>query len=146
MRFPEELWHDESESTVVMIRQVLDLFENDPVILTDILTNSVFFNDHAELLFGESGEALVNRATYSLLGFENFTGVPSSLAEALLGKADCWRGYVKLPNKGGDVFYCEASALKTSEKHLAGVLRFDSTKVVSSQELEGKQPSSTSQV
>ncbi|MGF1574212.1 MAG: PAS domain-containing protein [Sumerlaeia bacterium] len=140
MEFPQQLWEDESQSTVVMIRQVLDLFEQDPVILTDVLTNSVYFNEHAEGLFGESGEALVNRATYSLLGFENHTGVPSTLADALLGKAEAWRGYVKLPGKNGSVFYCEASALKTSDKHIAGVIRFDANKVVTEAELQAKQP------
>lgn len=137
MEFPQQLWEEETESTVVMIRQVLDLFESDPVILTDVLTNSIFFNPLAEELFGEAGEALVNRATYSLLGFEQFNGVPKALADALLGEADCWRGYVRLPHTGDAVYYCEASAIKTSNKHLAGVIRFDSNKVVSGRELPG---------
>ncbi|MDX1972000.1 MAG: hypothetical protein SFY68_05650 [Candidatus Sumerlaeia bacterium] len=135
MQFPDVLWANEEHPPLPMIHQVLELFEEDAVILTDVLTNSIFFNTKAEELFGMRGEELVNRTTYSLLGFENFKGVPKSLADALLGEGDCWRGLVKLGEEvrskfePGTLFYCEASALRTSGEFIVGVLRLDLNKI-----------------
>lgn len=108
-----------------MIEQVLDLFGGDPVLLTDELTNSVFFNEKAEKLYHESGDAIVNRAAYSLLGFESFEGVPQSLVDALMGKRDAWRGFVKVPGQKCTVCFCEASALVREEELICGLIRFD---------------------
>lgn len=124
MRFPNHLWPDQQDDDLV--RQAVQLFESVPLVLTDELTNSIYFNAPAERLFGDSGEALVNRAGYSLLGYDDGGHAPEGLAEALLGKSGPFRTVVRLPGAGGQTqpVFVEASAIMHGPRHLCGVVRF----------------------
>lgn len=101
------------------------MFVDTPVVLTDKLTNSLWFSDPAEELFGERAEALVNRVAFSLLGFEDREKQPTRLVDALLGEADPWRGVVHLQVPGGTrLTFVEASAISRDGTFIAGILRF----------------------
>jgi len=126
MEFPEELWKTEQEKQLIF--QALDLFEHQPVIITDQLANSVFLNKKAEELYGQRGEAIVNRAVFSLLGFDSFEGMPQKLVDGLSGNGEVWRGFVKHPTEQNKICFAEASAI-VHENLKCGMIRFDDTNV-----------------
>ncbi|MDK2971308.1 MAG: hypothetical protein PWP23_1063 [Candidatus Sumerlaeota bacterium] len=119
MEFPAELWKSDEELTAV--RQVVDLFSASPLFLTDSLTNTVYFSPMAEELLGEQGEAIVNRAACSLLGFGRGTPVPPALNAALLGEGPAWKALVRLEN--GCSVACEASAIRGPNGLICGMVR-----------------------
>ncbi len=123
--FPKSLWQDPNDLTLV--EQMTEFLADVPMILTDRLANSVFFNPAAERLFDQDGEAIVNRAAFSLLGFGTTGKTPPGLTEALLGKKAPWRGAVQIEStdKQPPVF-CEASAIMRDNCFICGVLRFTS--------------------
>lgn len=121
MNFPAELWSDEQDRRVVL--QAVELLVAIPLVLTDKLTNSVYFNAPAEELFCDSGEAIVNRAAFSLLGFGSHEKMPPGLPKALLGECDPWRGIVH-PDGGSGPIFCEASTARRQGRFLCGILRF----------------------
>lgn len=120
MDFPGQLWTDERDRQAV--RDVVELFVAEPIILTDHLTNSVYFSAPAEALFGDRAEAIVNRTAASLLGFGRTGPVPPALTAALLGEALPWKALVRLD--GGQDVACEASALHRDQHLVCGLLRF----------------------
>ncbi len=120
MLFPADLWNDPADREIV--GRTVDLFESTPLLLTDRLTNSVFFNDPAEALYGEAAEAIVNRAAWSLLGFDFSSAAPTALEAALLGSGDPWKGIVRLPD--GAPRFCEASAVVRDGRLVCGMIRF----------------------
>ncbi len=120
MRFPAELWKHPADRE--LLKQTIELFSTVPLVLTDGITNSVYFNDAAERLYGEEAEAIVNRAAWSLLGFDFSSSAPAGLEGALLGTADPWKGVVRVA--GGATRFCEASAIRRGEQLVAGLIRF----------------------
>ncbi|MCB2154110.1 hypothetical protein KQI84_04440 [bacterium] len=124
MEFPRDLWPGEDDCRLV--EQAIELFESMPVVLTDELANSVFFNERAEKLFGGTGEGLVNRAACSLLGYDRGEKAPGLLAEALLAKSGPFRTVVRLPVGVDDPqpVFVEASAVVNGSRLVCGVLRF----------------------
>ena len=124
MQFPDQLWPDSEDRELV--RQAVQLFESIPLILTDELTNTAYFNGRAEELFGEPGEAVVNRTAYSVLGYGDGGHAPEGLAAALLGKSGPFRSIMRIAPGGGEpqpVFF-EASAIARGTKLVCGLLRF----------------------
>ena len=110
MRIPDELWPDVRDRELV--GQTVDLFASVPLVLTDQLSNSVWFNGAAESLFGDRAEAIVNRAAWSLLGFGFAAAAPDRLMDALLGGGGPWKGMVRPEgNPAARPEFCEASAL-----------------------------------
>ncbi|MCC5876792.1 MAG: hypothetical protein JJU11_11285 [Candidatus Sumerlaeia bacterium] len=123
MRFPDDIWPDPTDRQLV--DDLVSMFVDTPIILTDKLTNSLWFSDPAEELFGERAEAIVNRVAYSLLGFEDREKQPVRLVSALLGEDDPWRGVVHLPvAEGTRLAFVEASAICRDGVFVCGVLRF----------------------
>jgi hypothetical protein len=125
MELPQQLWQEDEDCALVL--QTVELFHNAALILTDGLTNSVFVSKAAEGLFGERGEALVNRAAYSLLGFGTSEKLPAPMESALLAQGPPWRGIVRLgmvenPDNPATAF-CEASAIIRRDKLVCGILR-----------------------
>jgi len=120
MIFPREVW--KSDEDITLVEQMLDLFAEESVIVTDELSNTVYFSPVAEKVFQDRGEAIVNRAAYSLLGFDRFENQPKPLVGALLGKGEPWRGAVILPGQTNAVF-CEASAIKRGDEFVCGIIR-----------------------
>lgn len=107
-----------------MIQGALDLFADQPLILTDRLANSIYFNPGAEALFAERGEALVNRVLFSLLGLGERSTVPPRLVEALDGSGAPWKGVVQPPDVNGEcAMLCEVSAIGQGEAFLCGMVR-----------------------
>lgn len=108
-----------------MVAETADLFASVPLVLTDALTNSVWFNDEAERLFRDRAEAIVNRAAWSLLGFGFAAAAPDRLTAALLGQSGPWKGMVR---PSGDPAarpeFCEASSLCRDGRLVCGILRF----------------------
>ncbi len=130
MNLPKELWPD--SHNLMMIEDLIMMFDDKPLILTDELANSVYLNEHAEILLGDRAEALVNRLSFSLLGFGKAARVPESLANALAGEAAPWRGVVNLsadPTKS-KYHFAEISAIKSPEKTLCGVIRLSAEESV----------------
>lgn len=121
MQFPDSLWTNPEDREIV--RRIVDLFDDSPLVLTDRLTNSVYFNAAGEALFSDRGESIVNRAAYSLLGFEAETAIPAALSRALLGEGDAWKGAVH-PEGHDAKMLCEASAVRRDDRLLCGVIRF----------------------
>lgn len=124
MRFPEELWQDPTERR--LLADLLALFPSDPVVLTDRLTNSVYFSPAAEALFAAEGDAITNRVAASLLGFGARESAPKALDAALLGESAPWRAAVEPFGEGpvGTRVVCEASAVRGPRGFVAGLLRF----------------------
>ena len=123
MQIPQELWSDKDERRLVT--DAAKLFEDLPIVLTDNLANSIWMNERAEELFGDSAEALVNRAAFSLLGFGSAGEAPDALAEALLGKRGPWKAFVNVETAvGPKALFCEASAICRGEDLICGILRF----------------------
>ncbi len=125
MDFPSILWNDPADRELVS--QTVELFHDTPLILTDRLTNSVFVNEAAATLFGDRGEALVNRTAYSLLGFGASEKLPEPLEHALLGDSPPWRGIVRISRVDGGALmpqaFCEASAVSRAGNLVCGILR-----------------------
>lgn len=126
MRFPDELWDNPSERAI--IQQFVDAFAAYPLVLTDKLANTIYFNQSAESLFQDHAEAIVNRLSFSLLGFGRKETVPPGLISALLGEGAPWRGVVNIADADSPRhLFIEASAIRTREKLLCGVVRFNSS-------------------
>lgn len=124
VRFPEEIWPDPNDRQLV--QDLIAVFSSTPLVITDKLTNSLWLSDSAESLLGERAEALVNRVSYSLLGFEDREKQPARLVDALLGEGDPWRGVVHLPTATGTrLVFVEASAVSREGRFVCGVLRFN---------------------
>lgn len=119
MRFPAELWDIESDRQVV--EEFLEAFATFPIVLTDRLANTVYFNARAEVLFGERAEEIVNRLSFSLLGYGRKDQAPGGLTEALLGDAGPWRGIAEVAEVR---LFIEASAMRRDGRFLCGVIRF----------------------
>ncbi|MDX2177225.1 MAG: hypothetical protein SF028_12230 [Candidatus Sumerlaeia bacterium] len=118
MEFPAHLWDDPADRELA--RGAADLFADAPLVLTDRLANSVFLSPAAERLLGDRAPALVNRACYSLLGFDSGERPPDALATALLGEREPWKAMVLLAGRGCHV---EASAIRRGARLVCGVLR-----------------------
>lgn len=129
MRFPAELWNSEQDRQLV--RQFLDAFEDHPIVLTDQLANTIYFNNTAEALFGDRAEAVVNRVSFSLLGYGAKENIPEAFIKALLGDAPPWRGVVDLAPEGNPPrhYFVEASAIRRAGKLVCGILRVSLTEV-----------------
>ncbi|MCC6545963.1 hypothetical protein IT570_02255 [Candidatus Sumerlaeota bacterium] len=126
MRFPVELWETDLECQI--IRQFLDAFAGHPVMLTDKLANTVFFTPEAEELLADRGEAIVNRLSFSLMGFGSKDRVPPGLTAALLGESVPWRGVVNLSSDDSPrLRFAEASAIRSPGRFLCGVVRFSAS-------------------
>ncbi len=122
MELPAELW--ESPDDRRLVQAATDAFATIPLIVTDKLTNAVFLNRRAEELFGENAEALVNRTSYSLLGFGNRGNAPKVLPAALLGESRPWRGVVEIHTpKGREQHAAEASAVLRDGHFVCGLIR-----------------------
>lgn len=124
MRFPAELWPDPRDRQLA--EELGEAFSHLPIVLTDNLTNSVWLTGRAEELLGERAEALVNRVSYSLLGFGEREKQPQGVVDALLGKGGPWKGVVHLPRADGPsrLVFVEASAVVREGRFVCGVLRF----------------------
>ncbi|MEO8377899.1 MAG: hypothetical protein ABI579_09540 [Candidatus Sumerlaeota bacterium] len=124
MRFPGELWETETDRQVIL--QFVDAFAGHPLVLTDKLANTIFFNAEAEALYADRGEAIVNRLSFSLLGYGGKKDkVPSGLTPALLGEGVPWRGIVNLSeSETPKLHFVEASAIRAPGRLLCGVIRF----------------------
>ena len=123
MDLPNELWDHDADRALA--HQLVELFVDVPVVLTDRLTNSIYLNEAAERLLGQRAEAVVNRAAFSLLGFGSGESTPQGLVDALLGQAPSWRSVVRLfADESLGHAVCEASAVCRGEHHVCGVLRF----------------------
>jgi len=125
MELPHQLWQEDEDRALVF--QTVDLFDDTALVLTDALTNSVYLNEAAAGLLRERGEALVNRAAYSLLGFGTSEKLPAPLESALLAQGPPWRGIVRLgtvehPDSPTTAF-CEASAINRRGSLVCGILR-----------------------
>ena len=122
MDFPDVLWDDERDRALA--RQLVVLFADVPLVLTDRLTNSIYLNEAAEALLGQRAEAVVNRAAYSLLGYGASEAAPAALADALLGRGESWRSVVRVyaDDELGQAV-CEASAVQRGGVFVCGVLR-----------------------
>ncbi|MEQ8821062.1 MAG: hypothetical protein RLY93_12535 [Sumerlaeia bacterium] len=130
MRFPSELWACGEQAR--MASSLAELMAAEPLILTDRLTNSIYFNPPAEALFGATGEELVNRVTFSLLGMDGGAQPPPpAMVAALLGEAGPWKALLHLPAEGGArTVICEASAVKDRTGELiCGVIRLSPKEV-----------------
>jgi hypothetical protein len=123
VNLPLELWNEEEDRR--MVESAAALFDHDPVIFTDQLTNSVWLNPPAEELLNDDAEALVNRTASSLLGFGNGDKAPAPLEAALLGRSDPWKAVVNLPREEAPPApaYCEASAVLRGERLVCGIVR-----------------------
>jgi len=122
MRFPIELWTDPADA--VLAAATAEGFAFFPIILTDKLANAVFINEAAESIFRDRAEALVNRTTFSLLGFEKLECLPEGLTLALQARSTPWRGVVQLDVTGGqERRYVEASAVHRDGELVCGLLR-----------------------
>ncbi len=125
MELPHQLWKEDEDRALVF--QTVELFHDAALILTDGLANSVFVNEEAAGLFRERGEALVNRAAYSLLGFGTSEKLPAPLESALLAQGPPWRGIVRLgtvEHPGNPTTaLCEASAINRRGTLVCGILR-----------------------
>jgi hypothetical protein len=122
MRFPIELWTDPADAALATA--TAEGFAFFPIILTDRLANAVFINEAAESIFRDRAEALVNRTTLSLLGFEKADCLPEGLTLALQAKSGPWRGVVMLDVAGGaERRYIEASAVHRDGELICGILR-----------------------
>ncbi len=122
MQLPAELW--ESEQDRHLVQGAVKAFDTTPLIVTDKLTNSVFLNARAEELFGERAEALVNRVTYSLLGFGTRENAPKDLPAALLGQTQPWHGVVEINTTNGVRRHAaEASAVLRDGHFVCGLIR-----------------------
>ena len=126
MDLPFNLWSDDADRELVS--QTVELFSDTPLVLTDRLTNSVFVNGPAAVLLGDRGEALVNRAAYSLLGFGAADKLPEPIEKALLGDGPPWRGLVRpavegIPAESVNPLFCEASAINRHGVLVCGILR-----------------------
>jgi hypothetical protein len=123
VRIPDELWSDARDRELV--GQTTELFAAVPLVLTDRLSNSVWFNAPAEALFRDRAEAIVNRAAWSLLGFGFAAAAPDRLMAALLGEGPPWKGMVRPEgNPAARPEFCEASALVREGRLVCGILRF----------------------
>lgn len=122
MDFPDVLWDDDRDRALA--RQLVVLFADVPLVLTDRLTNSIYLNEAAEALLDQRAEAVVNRAAYSLLGYGASEAAPPALADALLGAGQPWRSVVRVyaDDELGQAV-CEASAVRRGEEFVCGVLR-----------------------
>lgn len=126
MDFPYQLWQDPDDQRLV--RDAIALFTGQPLIVTDEIANSVYLNAEAENLYQESAGALVNRLSFSLLGFGNRAGAPPALVNALLGDGPSWSGAVDLSgeNEPPRWHFVQASAVKRSERFVSGLVRLSS--------------------
>lgn len=123
MRLPVELWPDPRDRQLV--EDLVAGFSHLPVVLTDRLTNSIWLSGPAEELLGERAEALVNRVSYSLLGFGEREKQPQGVVDALLGTDRPWKGALHLPSGDGSrLSFVEASAIVREGQFVCGVLRF----------------------
>lgn len=123
MRFPTELWDDPADAALAA--GAVDALARDPLIVTDRLTNAVYFNEAAEAAFGDRAESLVNRTTLSLLGYSRAEGLPQGLIDALLARCGPWRGMAAIdaaPGSGPRLV--EASAVQRGGRLVCGLLRF----------------------
>ena len=122
MEFPAELWTDEQDRQYA--EDLVRAFEGSPLILTDRLANSNYLTPQAAHLLGDSEEALVNRLSFSLLGFGKHQKVPTALVKALEGEGPSWRGVVDLGEMGSARWhFCEASAVVRDGRLVCGVIR-----------------------
>lgn len=122
MRFPSELWEDARDAALALA--TAEGLAAMPLVLTDRLTNAVFFNEEAEAVFGDRAEALVNRTTLSLLGFSKIEGMPAPLVDALLAKGEPWRGVAVLDvSPKPEARFVEASAVHRGDRLVCGLLR-----------------------
>lgn len=122
MRFPIELWNDPADAALATA--TAEGFSFFPIILTDRLANAVFINECAETIFRDRAEALVNRTTLSLLGFEKAECLPEGLTKALMATGAPWRGVVMLDVAGEqERRYVEASAVHRDGVLVCGILR-----------------------
>ncbi|CAN5200571.1 hypothetical protein BH09SUM1_BH09SUM1_24530 [soil metagenome] len=130
MQIPVALYPNPND--LALVEDLVAAFSAVPVILTDKLTNSVFLNEEAELLFGDDAASLVNRLGLSLLGFGHKDRIPAALTAALLGEGLPWRGMINLgtPDLPRLVF-AEASAIARPGHFVAGVIRFSPAPVSS---------------
>lgn len=121
MDFPESLFPNPAHRELIL--GALALFEDQPLFLTDRLANTIYFNGPAEGLFAERGEAIVNRAVFSLLGMGDHTAHPPALVEALEGNGPPWKAVAQLPLEPPCICVCEASAIRDADTHLCGMVR-----------------------
>lgn len=123
MQLPSTLWEDPQD--LALVEATAQLFASEPLLLTDILTNTVFLNREAERFLGGRAEDLVNRVTASLLGFDTASQkLPARMIEALHGKGDPWKGFVGVPTAAGAVpSMVEASAIVRGGRLVCGVVR-----------------------
>jgi len=122
LELPASLWPQPAD--LQLASDMAALFDASPLILTDRLANSLYLNAAAEELFGERAEALVNRLSFSLLGFGNREKVPGGLEEALLGRGAPWRGVVQVQAADGPLArFAEASAIRRGDLLVCGVIR-----------------------
>jgi len=105
-----------------MVRAMADLFDDQPLVLTDRLLNTIYFSPAAEELFRDRGEAIVNRALFSILGLDDRNHIPPRMVEALSGKAGPWKAVMNLPGRPAP-WVCEASCVRDGEMLLCGVVR-----------------------
>lgn len=120
LELPVSLWKIEDYERV---KDLAALFSDQPLILTDNLANAVYLNERAEDLFQERAEALVNRLSFSLLGFNDARPVSEGLKKTLLGKAPPWRGIVHFPEPVKSIRIVDASAIVRPSRLIAGVIR-----------------------
>lgn len=102
----------------------MELFRDQPLMLTDELANSTYLSEGAELLLGDRAGALVNRLSFSLLGFGSRGVVPPAIQKALLGEGPAWRGAVDLAEAPPSRWHvAEISAIRREGRFLCGVVR-----------------------
>jgi hypothetical protein len=122
VKFPSENWPIQEDRHLV--EDFVAAFPDQALVLTDKLTNSVWFSPAAEELLGDRALALVNRVAFSLLGFDDRERQPTRLVDALLGEAEPWRGVVHLPCETGKrLAFVEASAIRKADELVCGIIR-----------------------
>lgn len=121
MEFPHHLWEETEDR--VLAEALVPMFESYALVLTDRLANTVYLNPRAEALFGDRAGALVNRLSFSLLGYGERDAVPEALTNALLGEGAPWRGVALIHGADGPPHFVEASAVRRGGRLVCGVLR-----------------------
>jgi len=128
LEFPHEIWTDEEKRAAV--RGAVDLFADRALLVTDELANTVYLSPEAEKVFGDRAEALVNRLSFSLLGFGNRSEVPKAMVEAINGEGPPWKGLV---NVGGgeppNWYLAEMSSAGKGKQFIAGFILLEKGEV-----------------
>ena len=122
MEIPLDLWESQEDQQRVV--DLITLFEADPLILTDSLANVIYLNDLALGLFTDRAGALINRLSFSLLGFGERTDVPQPFVNALTGEGPAWRGMMNIgTDRTPNIRMINASAVAKEDHFVCGVLR-----------------------